>query len=324
MFFQILTGWFVSTHYIPHYDFSFYYYKKIRQDVFYGWFIQIIHINFSSFIFLFVFFHILKSFLNSSFLKKSLWIRGNFLFILLIFSSFVGYVLPWGQMSFWGATVITNIFSALPYVGLTFVNWFWGDFSVRGETLNKFFSFHFLFPFLILFIIFVHLFLLHSFGSSNQIGVDSSKDIIDFNKRFLSKDILYVFIFLFFYFFFVFFFVRFHYGISKENFIEVDPLNTPSHIKPEWYFIFFYAILRRIPNKLGGVLFLFFIFFLFFFMFIKNFFFFSKFFFLKKIFIFFFIYLFFFLIIIGYKEIEYPYFFLTQLHSFFFIIFFFF
>lgn len=319
IFFQTLSGWILSIHYIANYDLSFLYYKKISIDLYYGWIFQVIHINFVSIIFFYIFFHILKALINNSFKKTKVWASGFLIYILLLFSAFIGYVLPWGQISFWGATVITNIFSAIPYFGKILVNWLWGNFSVRNETLNRFFSFHFLFPLIILIATFFHLLFLHERGSSNQLGIKSSKDIINFDKSFISKDLLSLFFFFFIYFSFIFLFISFHFLIAKENFIEVDPLNTPTHIKPEWYFIFIYATLRCIPNKVGGIIIILIIFIIFFSLTLKKNIFFSKFFFLKKINISMFSLFFLFLSCIGYKEIEEPYLILTLIISIIFI-----
>lgn len=206
--------------------------------------------------------------MNKSFRKKELWLRGNIILLITIASAFLGYVLPWGQISFWGATVITNILSSIPFIGIKLTNWIWGGFSVNEATLNRFFSLHFLIPFIILFIVFIHLNILHIKGSSNQIGLNSNIDKILFGKSFIFKDLISVFLFLIFYYIIFLIFLDHHFIIAKENFFPADPLNTPIHIKPEWYFIFAYALLRSIPRKIGGILSLLIIFLIFFFSYI--------------------------------------------------------
>jgi ubiquinol-cytochrome c reductase cytochrome b subunit len=221
-------------------------------------------------------------------------------------SAFLGYVLPWGQISFWGATVITNILSSIPYLGDSITKWVWGGFTVANPTLNRFFSIHFLVPFIILFISIVHLSLLHIKGSSNQLGVNSNKDKIIFGKSFIFKDLISITLVMFMYYIFFLLFIDHHFSIAKENFFPADPINTPTHIKPEWYFIFAYSILRSIPNKGGGIIALVLLFLLFFQLIFKNSNY-SKFSVIKKMKIYFLLISFIILTNIGYKLIETPY-----------------
>jgi ubiquinol-cytochrome c reductase cytochrome b subunit len=214
--------------------------------------VRLIHINGASSFFFLIYIHIIKSLVNSSWKFKFVWFSGIIIFLLSILVAFVGYVLPWGQISFWAATVITNLLSIIPILGKILVEWIWGRFSVSYPTLNRFFSFHFLFPFIIIFFIFIHIYFLHINGSNNTISSPLNLDKISFDPFFSIKDILGVIFFLFLFLFLIL--INPYYSVDSENFIEANPIVTPIHIKPEWYFLFAYAILRAIPNKIGGVI----------------------------------------------------------------------
>lgn len=251
---QILTGIFLAMHYVPHVDLAFASVEHIMRDVEYGWFIRYLHSNGASMIFVLLYLHIAKGlyFRSYSSSRVYLWFSGVFVFLLMMGTAFVGYVLPWGQMSFWGATVITNLITAIPYIGESIAYWIWGGFSVANPTLNRFFSIHYLLPFLITGLIFLHLGLLHDTGSTNPIGISSSRDLVCFWPYFGIKDLFIFCLFFVFYVIILFYFPNL-LGHS-DNYIAANPLVTPAHIVPEWYFLPFYAILRAIPNKLGGVL----------------------------------------------------------------------
>nr|YP_009494739.1 cytochrome b [Leucoraja circularis]AWO66545.1 cytochrome b [Leucoraja circularis] len=249
---QILTGLFLAMHYTPDISSAFSSVVHICRDVNYGWLIRNIHANGASLFFICIYIHIARGFYYGSYLNKETWNIGVVLLFLLMATAFVGYVLPWGQMSFWGATVITNLLSAFPYIGNILVEWIWGGFSVDNATLTRFFAFHFLFPFLIVALTLLHLIFLHEMGSNNPTGLNSNTDKILFHPYFSYKDLLGFFILMF----LLTLLALFTPNLlgDTENFIPADPLLTPPHIKPEWYFLFAYAILRSIPNKLGGVL----------------------------------------------------------------------
>lgn len=256
---QILSGLFLSMHYVPDIHSAFDSVEHIMRDVNFGWFLRYLHANGASIFFLVIFFHIFRNFYFSSYQNPRilLWISGVIIFFLLMATAFLGYVLPWGQMSFWGATVITNLFSAVPYYGTTIVEWLWGGFSVDQATLNRFYSLHFVLPFIIAAVALIHIVLLHFVGSSDPIGADSNKDnvhpgFLPFYPYFVTKDFYAVFLMLFVLLLLVFFAPN-TLG-HPDNYIPADPMVTPAHIVPEWYFLPFYAILRSIPNKLGGVL----------------------------------------------------------------------
>ena len=249
---QILTGLFLAIHYTPDVESAFDSVAHICRDVNFGWLIRNLHANGASFFFICIYLHIGRGLYYGSYLFMETWNIGVVLLLLVIITAFVGYVLPWGQMSFWGATVITNLLSAVPYVGTTLVEWIWGGFSVDNATLTRFFAFHFLFPFVILAATILHLLFLHETGSNNPIGLNSNADKISFHPYFTYKDLLGFAVLL--------------VALSSlalfspnllgdpDNFTPANPIVTPPHIKPEWYFLFAYAILRSIPNKLGGVL----------------------------------------------------------------------
>nr|BDE56983.1 cytochrome b [Travisia sanrikuensis] len=248
---QIITGLFLSMHYTPHVDSAFSSVAHITRDVNYGWLLRTLHANGGSWFFIALYLHIGRGIYYSSYLFIETWNLGVILFVLAMATAFVGYVLPWGQMSFWGATVITNLMSAIPYIGKILVEWMWGGFAVDNATLNRFFAFHFLLPFMIAMISAIHLLFLHQTGSNNPLGINSNSDKIPFHWYFSSKDILGFVIFLA---SLTALSLFFPYLLGDpENFTTANPLVTPTHIMPEWYFLFAYAILRSIPNKLGGV-----------------------------------------------------------------------
>lgn len=256
---QILSGLFLAMHYVPNTQMAFNSVEHIMRDVRYGWLIRYIHAVGASMFFVAVYTHIARGLYYGSYKapREILWWIGIIIFLLMMATAFMGYVLPWGQMSFWGATVITNLFSAIPVVGESIVNWLWGGFSVDNPTLNRFFALHFLMPFIIVAVVMLHLVSLHKVGSNNPSGVEikSKKDIIPFHPYFTIKDIV-----GFIAFFIIFGYFLFFYPNSMghpDNYIPADPLVTPAHIVPEWYFLPFYAILRAVPDKLGGVLMMF-------------------------------------------------------------------
>nr|AGW32009.1 cytochrome b [Poecilia mexicana] len=249
---QILTGLFLAMHYTSDISMAFSSVAHICRDVNYGWLIRNMHANGASLFFVCIYLHIGRGLYYGSYLYKETWNIGVVLLLLVMMTAFVGYVLPWGQMSFWGATVITNLLSAVPYVGDTLVQWIWGGFSIDNATLTRFFAFHFLLPFIVAAATLVHLIFLHETGSNNPIGLNSDADKISFHPYFSYKDLL-GFILLLTTLIALALFSPNLLG-DPENFTPANPLVTPPHIKPEWYFLFAYAILRSIPNKLGGVL----------------------------------------------------------------------
>nr|ACB30623.1 cytochrome b [Argentina silus]ACB30624.1 cytochrome b [Argentina silus]QNK04343.1 cytochrome b [Argentina silus]BAS53958.1 cytochrome b [Argentina silus] len=249
---QILTGLFLAMHYTSDISTAFSSVAHICRDVTYGWLIRNVHANGASFFFICIYMHIGRGLYYGSYLYKETWNIGVILLLLVMMTAFVGYVLPWGQMSFWGATVITNLLSAVPYVGEALVQWIWGGFSVDNATLTRFFAFHFLFPFVIIAASLLHLLFLHETGSNNPAGINSNADKISFHPYFSYKDLLGFAILLL----ALTALALFSPNLlgDPDNFTPANPLVTPPHIKPEWYFLFAYAILRSIPNKLGGVL----------------------------------------------------------------------
>ena len=249
---QILTGILLGMHYCANVNYAFHSIQHILRDVPFGWLLKYIHANTASLFFVCVYIHIARSLYYGLYTNKSVWFSGIILFFLMMLTAFLGYVLPWGQMSYWGATVISNFISVLPYLGQDIVYWIWGGFSVDNATLNRFFSLHYLFPFLIFTLVIIHIISLHEKGSSNPNGLNSDIDKISFHSYFTIKDILGLFIFLIFFVFLIFFYP--HLLGDPENNIPANPLVTPLHIMPEWYFLFAYAILRCIPNKAGGVI----------------------------------------------------------------------
>ena len=251
---QLITGIFLAMHYTPHISFAFYSVEHIMRDVNFGWLIRYMHANGASMFFIVVYFHVFRGLYFGSYTrpKQWVWVVGIIILLLMIITAFIGYVLPWGQMSLWGATVITNLVSAVPKIGNYIVFWLWGGFSVDNATLNRFFSLHYLLPFLIVAMSLLHLALLHQEGSGNPLGIESTSDKIDLFPYFVIKDFFGLAFFFFFFSFFLYFFPNI-LGHS-DNYIEANPMVTPTHIVPEWYFLPFYAILRSIPHKLGGVI----------------------------------------------------------------------
>nr|QUA11405.1 cytochrome b [Symposiachrus trivirgatus]QUA11418.1 cytochrome b [Symposiachrus trivirgatus]QUA11431.1 cytochrome b [Symposiachrus trivirgatus]QUA11444.1 cytochrome b [Symposiachrus trivirgatus] len=249
---QIITGLLLAMHYTADTSLAFSSVAHMCRNVQFGWLIRNLHANGASFFFICIYLHIGRGFYYGSYLNKETWNVGVILLLTLMATAFVGYVLPWGQMSFWGATVITNLFSAIPYIGQTLVEWAWGGFSVDNPTLTRFFALHFLLPFVIAGLTLVHLTFLHETGSNNPLGIPSDCDKIPFHPYYSIKDIL-GFALMFILLAALALFSPNLLG-DPENFTPANPLATPPHIKPEWYFLFAYAILRSIPNKLGGVL----------------------------------------------------------------------
>lgn len=257
---QVVTGIILAMHYTPHADMAFDSVERIMRDVNYGWLIRYIHAVGASLFFAAVYIHILRGMYYGSYKspRELLWWLGIIIFILMMATAFMGYVLPWGQMSFWGATVITNLFSAIPGIGEAIVTWLWGGYSVDNPTLNRFFSLHYLLPFVIFAVVALHLIALHIPGSNNPTGVeikDEKKDSVPFHPYYTMKDL--VGFSLFFIVFAYFVFYEPNYMGHPDNYIPADPLVTPPHIVPEWYFLPFYAILRAVPDKLGGVVLMF-------------------------------------------------------------------
>nr|YP_009537894.1 cytochrome b [Limenitis camilla]AYN60611.1 cytochrome b [Limenitis camilla] len=249
---QILTGLFLTMYYTANIDLAFFSVNYICRNVNYGWLIRTLHANGASFFFICVYFHIGRGIYYESFNLKFTWMIGVIILFLLMATAFMGYVLPWGQMSFWGATVITNLLSAIPYLGTMLVSWIWGGFAVDNATLTRFYTFHFLFPFIILMLTMIHLLFLHQTGSNNPLGINSNLDKIPFHPFFTFKDLI-GFIIMISILTFLSLINPYLLG-DPDNFIPANPLVTPIHIQPEWYFLFAYAILRSIPNKLGGVI----------------------------------------------------------------------
>nr|ACT80202.1 cytochrome b [Bradysia amoena] len=250
---QIITGLFLTMHYSANIMIAFDSVIHICRDVNYGWLIRTFHANGASFFFFCIYFHIGRGiYYNSYMYMMETWMVGVLLLFLTMGTAFMGYVLPWGQMSFWGATVITNLLSAVPYLGIDLVQWVWGGFAVDNATLTRFLSFHFLLPFVVVAFTLIHLMFLHQTGSNNPIGLNSNIDKIPFHPFFTFKDIV-GFIIMIMLLFMLTLINPYMLG-DPDNFIPANPLVTPVHIQPEWYFLFAYAILRSIPNKLGGVI----------------------------------------------------------------------
>nr|YP_009632690.1 cytochrome b [Rheodytes leukops]QBX97543.1 cytochrome b [Rheodytes leukops] len=249
---QLATGIFLAMHYSSDISTAFSSISHIQRDVQYGWLIRNMHANGASLFFMCIYLHIGRGIYYGSYLYNKTWNTGVVLLLLVMATAFVGYVLPWGQMSFWGATVITNLLSAIPYMGHTLVEWIWGGFSVDNATLTRFFTFHFLIPFIIMGMTMLHLLLLHETGSNNPTGLNSNCDKIPFHPYFSYKDLLGLILMIACLLTLTLFYPNM-LG-DPDNFTPANPLTTPPHIKPEWYFLFAYAILRSIPNKLGGVL----------------------------------------------------------------------
>ena len=253
---QIITGLVLAMHYVAHADLAFGSVEHIMRDVNYGWLIRYLHANGSSMFFLAVYIHIFRALFYGSYKapREMIWIIGMFIYLLMMATAFMGYVLPWGQMSFWAATVITNLFSAIPLVGESITSWLWGGYAVGSPTLTRFFSLHYLMPFLIFGLVILHIWALHIPGNNNPVGIDikqPSKETVPFHPYIVIKDFYALLIFLIIFSGFVFF-VPNVLG-HPDNYIEANPMVTPSHIVPEWYLLPFYAILRSVPDKLGGV-----------------------------------------------------------------------
>lgn len=248
---QLVSGIVLATRFSGHSDISFDSVISIYQDSNYGWLLRLVHSTGASFFFLFIYLHIGRGLYYGSYVYPEVWNIGVVIYLILIGTAFLGYVLPWGQMSYWAATVITNLLSAIPWLGPTIVEWVWGGFAVGNPTLTRFFALHYLLPFVVTALVILHIFYLHIYGRSNPLGVSSNTNKVSFHYYYSVKDL-----YVYFVFFFIFMVFTLKYGyafIDAENFIPANPLVTPTHIQPEWYFLFAYAILRSIPNKLGGV-----------------------------------------------------------------------
>nr|YP_009092215.1 cytochrome b [Neochauliodes fraternus]AHG24704.1 cytochrome b [Neochauliodes fraternus] len=249
---QILTGLFLAMHYTANIEMAFSSVAHICRDVNYGWFLRTLHANGASFFFICIYFHIGRGLYYGSYKFIHTWMIGVLLLFVVMGTAFMGYVLPWGQMSFWGATVITNLLSAIPYLGTMLVQWVWGGFAVDNATLTRFFTFHFILPFIVLALTMIHLLFLHQTGSNNPLGINSNYDKIPFHPYFSFKDLIGFLIMIML--LTILTLLNPYLLGDPDNFIPANPLVTPVHIQPEWYFLFAYAILRSIPNKLGGVI----------------------------------------------------------------------
>nr|DBA43726.1 TPA_asm: CYTB [Bombus superbus] len=304
---QIISGLFLSMHYCPNIDMAFYSISSIMKDMNSGWLIRLIHMNGASFYFMTMYIHISRNMFYNSFKLIQVWSIGVSILFLSMATAFLGYVLPWGQMSFWGAMVITNLVSAFPYIGQFIVEWIWGGFSINNATLNRFYTFHFILPFIILIMVIMHLIVLHITGSSNPLHSKLSIYKINFHPYFSIKDLItIIMVFLM----FMIINLQFPYMLGDpDNFKMANPMITPIHIKPEWYFLFAYSILRTVPNKLGGVIMLFMSIFILYLIPLmnknkmKN----NKFYFINKIMYWWFINIFIMLTWLGGQMIEYPY-----------------
>nr|YP_009024065.1 cytochrome b [Kingdonella bicollina]ADZ56285.1 cytochrome b [Kingdonella bicollina] len=252
---QIVTGLFLAMHYTSNIEMAFSSVVHICRDVNNGWIIRTIHANGASMFFICIYLHVGRGIYYGSYKYMYTWMIGTVILFLVMATAFMGYVLPWGQMSFWGATVITNLLSAIPYLGMDLVQWVWGGFAVDNATLNRFFTFHFVLPFMIAVMAGIHLFFLHQMGSNNPLGIDGNIEKIPFHPYFMYKDLI-TFILLTSLLIMLCLINPYLLG-DPDNFVPANPLVTPVHIQPEWYFLFAYAILRSIPNKLGGVIALF-------------------------------------------------------------------
>nr|UFZ13123.1 cytochrome b [Protohermes xanthodes] len=249
---QILTGLFLAMHYTANIEMAFSSVAHICRDVNYGWFLRTLHANGASFFFICIYFHIGRGLYYGSYKYTHTWMIGVLLLFAVMGTAFMGYVLPWGQMSFWGATVITNLLSAIPYLGTMLVQWVWGGFAVDNATLTRFFTFHFILPFIVAALTMIHLLFLHQTGSNNPLGINSNFDKIPFHPYFSFKDLIGFLILLMS--LILLTLINPYLLGDPDNFTPANPLVTPVHIQPEWYFLFAYAILRSIPNKLGGVI----------------------------------------------------------------------
>nr|YP_009230510.1 cytochrome b [Oedaleus infernalis]YP_009989192.1 cytochrome b [Oedaleus manjius]ALK03240.1 cytochrome b [Oedaleus infernalis]QNM40769.1 cytochrome b [Oedaleus manjius] len=249
---QIMTGLFLTMHYTPNIEMAFSSVIHICRDVNNGWMIRTMHANSASMFFICMYLHVGRGIYYGSYMYMNTWMTGTMIMFTVMATAFMGYVLPWGQMSFWGATVITNLLSAIPYIGTDIVQWIWGGFAVDNATLNRFYTFHFILPFIVMAMVMMHLFFLHQTGSNNPIGLNSNIDKIPFHPYFTYKDMI-TFIILMMMTIMMCLIQPYMLG-DPDNFMPANPLVTPIHIQPEWYFLFAYAILRSIPNKLGGVI----------------------------------------------------------------------
>nr|QPK42142.1 cytochrome b [Paragavialidium sichuanense] len=248
---QMITGIFVAMHYTADIEMAFKSTIHICRNVNNGWLMRTLHMNGASMFFMCMYLHVGRGLYYGSFLLKETWTIGMIMFTLIMATAFIGYVLPWGQMSFWGATVITNMLSAIPYIGTQIVQWIWGGFAVDNPTLSRFFTMHFLVPFIIAMLVIIHLIFLHINGSNNPLGIQSNVEKIPFHPFFSIKDLITITIMIL---TITMISMQSPYMLSDpDNFSPANPLSTPPHIQPEWYFLFAYAILRSIPNKLGGV-----------------------------------------------------------------------
>nr|QRK27434.1 cytochrome b [Longpotamon exiguum] len=249
---QSITGIFLAMHYAPHIDLAFSSVAHICRDVNYGWLLRTTHANGASLFFLCLYTHVGRGMFYGSYMIFHTWMVGVLILLMVMATAFLGYVLPWGQMSFWGATVITNLFSAIPFIGVDLVQWIWGSFSVDNATLTRFFTFHFILPFVVAAFSMIHIMFLHHSGANNPLGISTQTDKVPFHPYFTFKDIVGFIILIL---LLLFLSLSLPYYLSDpDNFIPANPLVTPAHIQPEWYFLFAYAILRSIPNKLGGVI----------------------------------------------------------------------
>nr|ARH53985.1 cytochrome b [Pantoxystus rubricollis] len=249
---QILTGLFLAMHYCPNVNLAFDSVAHICRNVNYGWLIRTLHANGASFFFICLYTHIGRGLYYSSYILVETWMTGVTIFFLVMATAFLGYVLPWGQMSFWGATVITNLVSAIPYLGNMIVQWIWGGFAVDNATLTRFFALHFILPFIVIALVIMHLMFLHQTGSNNPLGTQSNLDKMLFHPYFTFKDLVGFIIMMM---LLSILTLQYPYLLGDpDNFTPANPMVTPVHIQPEWYFLFAYAILRSIPNKLGGVI----------------------------------------------------------------------
>jgi len=251
---QIVTGIFLAMHYTPNVDLAFISVEHIMRDVNYGWAIRYAHANVASFFFIFVYAHIGRGLYYGSYRSPRVlpWSIGVIILVVMMATGFLGYVLPYGQMSLWGATVITNLLSAIPYVGQDFVQLVWGGFSVSNATLNRFFSLHYLLPFILAALAMLHMITLHQHGSSNPNGITGNVDRVPMHPYFMFKDLVTIFLF-----FLALSIIIFYYPNllgHSDNYIPANPMSTPASIVPEWYLLPYYAILRSIPNKLLGVI----------------------------------------------------------------------
>lgn len=252
---QIITGIVLAMHYTPEINFAFFSVDSIMRDVSSGWILRYLHLNGASMFFICIYIHLLKGLYYNSYRSPRgwVWLIGLVIYFFLMGTAFLGYVLPWGQMSYWAATVITNFVTVIPFIGKDLIVWLWGGFSINNATLNRFFSLHYLLPFIIVGLVLLHLLILHQYGSNNPSGfVSQSIDTVSFYPYSYIKDFLGSILFMIFFFFLVFFFPEFLN--HSDNYIEANPLNTPNHIVPEWYFLPFYAILRSISNKVQGII----------------------------------------------------------------------